>query len=82
MQSEYVVCVNSCFSLRRRSRSTSNLITQIKARPWIGALFPFGLREDDPHPTNNQPGSGLLKYGAREPKAAWAVLQEGFKALS
>lgn len=60
----------------------SDLITQIKARPWIRALFPFGLREDDPHPTNNQPGFGLLKYGTREPKAAWAVLQEGFKTLS
>jgi polysaccharide biosynthesis protein PslG len=60
----------------------ADLITQIKARPWIRALFPFGLREDDPHPTNDQPGFGLLKYGIREPKAAWAVLQEGFKTLS
>lgn len=77
-----MVCVNRCFSLRRRSRSASNPITEIKARPWIGALFPFGLHEDDPHPTNNQPGFGLLKYGARELKAAWAVLQGGFKALS
>ncbi len=60
----------------------ADLITQIKARPWIRALFPFGLREDDPHPTNNQPGFGLLKYGTREPKSAWPTLQEGFKALT
>jgi hypothetical protein len=60
----------------------SDLIAQIKDRPWVRALFPFGLREDDPHPTNDQPGFGLLKYGTREPKAAWPVLQEGFKALS
>ncbi|HSZ69086.1 MAG TPA: beta-galactosidase [Solirubrobacteraceae bacterium] len=60
----------------------SDLITQIKARPWVRALFPFGLREDDPHPTNDQPGFGLLKYGSREPKAAWPVLKEGFATLS
>lgn len=63
------------------AKDYSDLITQIKLRPWVRALFPFGLREDDPHPTNNQPGFGLLKYGTREPKAAWADLKEGLKTL-
>jgi polysaccharide biosynthesis protein PslG len=60
----------------------ADLITQIKARPWVRALFPFGLREDDPHPTNNEPGFGLLKYGTHEPKEAWWVLKEGLTTLS
>jgi polysaccharide biosynthesis protein PslG len=60
----------------------TDLFIQIKARPWVRALFPFGLREDAAHPTNNQPGFGLLKYGTREPKSAWPILQEGFKALN
>jgi hypothetical protein len=60
----------------------ADLITQIKLRPWIRALFPFGLREGTEHPTNDQPGFGLLKFGTWQPKAAWSVLQEGFETLS
>ncbi len=60
----------------------ADLIQQIKLRPWIRALFPFGLREGTAHPTNNQAGFALLKYGTWEPKEAWAVLQAGFKELS
>ncbi|MGD0453276.1 MAG: beta-galactosidase [Solirubrobacteraceae bacterium] len=59
----------------------TDLLTQIKARPWVRALFPFGLREDDPHPTNNQPGFGLLKYGTLAPKSGWTALEAGFKTL-
>jgi hypothetical protein len=60
----------------------ADLIQQIKLRPWIRALFPFGLREGTAHPTNNQAGFALLKYGTWEPKAAWSTLQTGFKELS
>jgi hypothetical protein len=59
----------------------ADLITQIKTRPWIRALFPFGLREGTEHPTNNQAGFALLKFGTWQPKEAWGVLQEGFKTL-
>ena len=64
-----------------QAHNYADLITQVRARPWVRALFPFGFREDNPHPTNNQPGFALLKYGTLEPKAAWSVLQEGFKTL-
>jgi hypothetical protein len=60
----------------------ADLIPQIKQRPWIRALFPFGLREGTAKPTNNQAGFALLKYGTWEPKSAWSVLQAGFKELS
>jgi hypothetical protein len=60
----------------------ADLITQIKQRPWIRALFPFGLREGVEHPTNNQAGFALLKFGTWQPKEAWGVLQEGLKTLN
>jgi len=65
-----------------QAHNYADLITQVKARPWVRALFPFGFREDDAHPTNNQPGFALLKYGTLEPKSAWSVLKEGFTTLS
>ena len=57
-------------------------MVQIKARPWVRALFPFCLREFNPTPTNNQPGFGLLKFGTWQAKAGALPLQEGLKALS
>jgi hypothetical protein len=60
----------------------ADLFPQIKARPWIRALFPFGLREGTAHPTNDQAAYGLLKYGTWQPKASWTIMQEGFKTLS
>jgi hypothetical protein len=65
-----------------QAHNYADLITQVKARPWIRALIPFGFREDNPHPTNNQPGFALLKYGTLEAKAAWSVLKEGLLTLS
>jgi hypothetical protein len=60
----------------------TDLFPQIKARPWIRALFPFGLREGTEHPTNDQAGYGLLRFGTWQPKPSWSVIQEGFKTLS
>jgi hypothetical protein len=65
-----------------QAKNYADLITQVKARPWVRALFPFCLREFSAEPTNNQPGFGLLKYGSWQPKAAFTTLQEGFKTLS
>jgi hypothetical protein len=70
------------FSEATQAHYYADLIQQVKLRPWVRALFPFGLREGTAHPTNNQAGFALLKYGTWEPKAAWAVLQTGFKELS
>jgi hypothetical protein len=60
----------------------ADLFPQIKARPWIRALFPFGLREGTAHPTNDQAGYGLLRFGTWQPKASWTVIQEGFRTLN
>ena len=60
----------------------ADLFPQIKLRPWIRALFPFGLREGTEHPTNDQAGYGLLRFGSWQPKPFWNVIQEGFKTLS
>jgi hypothetical protein len=60
----------------------ADLFPQIKARPWIRALFPFGLREGTEHPTNDQSAYGLLKYGTWQPKNAWTTIQQGFKTLN
>ncbi len=60
----------------------SDLIEQVKARPWIRALFPFCLREFEEKATNNQPGFGLLKFGTLQPKPAFYTLQAGLKTLS
>lgn len=60
----------------------SDLIEQVKARPWIRALFPFCLREFEEKATNNQPGFGLLKFGTWQPKSAFYTLQAGLKTLT
>jgi hypothetical protein len=65
-----------------QAHNYADLITQVKARPWIRALFPFCLREFSANATNNQPGFGLLKYGSWQPKEAFTTLQAGFKTLS
>jgi polysaccharide biosynthesis protein PslG len=70
------------FSEETVAHNYADLFPQIKARPWIRALFPFGLREGTAHPTNDQAAYGLLKYGTWQPKASWTVIQEGFKTLS
>ncbi|HEY7831456.1 MAG TPA: beta-galactosidase [Solirubrobacteraceae bacterium] len=64
------------------ARNYADLFPQIKARPWIRALFPFGLREGTAHPTNDQAAFGLLKFGTWQPKASWTFIQEGFKTLN
>jgi hypothetical protein len=60
----------------------SDLIEQVKDRPWIRGLFPFCLREFEEKATNNQPGFGLLKFGTWQPKPAFYTLQAGLKTLS
>ncbi len=60
----------------------SDLIEQVKARPWIRALFPFCLREFEEKATNNQPGFGLLKFGTWQPKSAFYTLQAGLETLT
>lgn len=65
-----------------QARDYSDLIEQVKARPWIRALFPFCLREFEEKATNNQPGFGLLKFGTWQPKSAFYTLQAGLKTLT
>jgi len=60
----------------------AELITQVKARPWITALFPFCLREFSGEPTNDQPGYGLLSFGTWAPKSAFTTLEEGFSTIN
>jgi polysaccharide biosynthesis protein PslG len=64
------------------AKNYADLTVQIKARPWVRALFPYCLREFSARPTNNQPGFGLLKFGTWQPKAGYLQLQEGYKTLS
>ena len=59
----------------------ADLVTQIAARPWIRALFPYCLREFEQNP-NKESQFGLLKFGTWEPKAAFSTLQQGLKTLS
>jgi hypothetical protein len=60
----------------------AELITQVKARPWVKALFPFCLREFSGEPTNNESGFGLLSYGSWLPKPAFTTLQEGLATIN
>lgn len=64
------------------AKNYADLIVQIKARPWVRALFPYCLREFSAKPTDNQPGFGLLKFGTWQPKAGYQQLQEGYKTLN
>jgi hypothetical protein len=59
----------------------ADLISQVKARPWIKALFPYCLREFSAEPTNNESGYGLLRYGSWQAKAAFTTLREGLATL-
>lgn len=65
-----------------QAKDYSDLIEQIKLRPWIRALFPYCLREFNEKPTNNQSGYGLLKFGTWQPKQAFYTLQAGLKTLT
>jgi len=65
-----------------QAHNYADLITQVKARPWIRALFPYCLREFSAEPNNKESEFGLLKYGSWQPKAAFTTLQEGLKTLS
>ncbi|HYM54880.1 MAG TPA: beta-galactosidase [Solirubrobacteraceae bacterium] len=64
------------------AKNYSDLVVQVRARPWVRALFPYCLREFSAHPTDNQPGFGLLKFGAWRPKAGFLALAEGLKSLA
>jgi len=65
-----------------QSKYYAELITQVKARPWVTALFPFCLREFTGEPTNNQSGFGLLSYGTWAPKSAFTTLEEGLATIN
>ncbi len=65
-----------------QAHNYADLITQVKARPWIRALFPYCLREFSPEANDKESEFGLLKYGSWQPKPAFTTLQEGFKTLS
>jgi hypothetical protein len=65
-----------------QAKDYADLIEQVKLRPWIRALFPYCLREFNEHPTNNQSGYGLLKFGTWQPKQAFYTLQAGLKTLN
>ena len=64
-----------------QTRYYAELVTQVNARPWVRALFPFCLREFSGEPTNDQPGYGLLSYGSWQPKPAFTVLEEGLTTI-
>jgi hypothetical protein len=65
-----------------QAKDYSDLIEQVKTRPWVRALFPYCLREFNDKPTNNQSGYGLLKFGTWQPKQAFYTLQAGLKTLT
>lgn len=60
----------------------ADLAAQVAERPWITALFPYTLRENEAKPINNQSQFGLLRYGSWEPKLAYYALREAFGTLS
>ncbi len=60
----------------------ADLFPAIRSRPWVRALFPFGLREGTERPTNDQSGYGLLKFGTWQPKSSWSVIQAGFETFN
>ncbi len=66
----------------QQAHDYADLIAQVKARPWVRALFPYCLREFEQNPTNNQSGFGLLDFGTWQPKPAFFALQSGLKELS
>jgi hypothetical protein len=65
-----------------QARDYTDLIAQVKSRPWVRALFPYCLREFQASPTDNQSGFGLLRFGSWQPKPAFFALQSGLKELS
>jgi len=60
----------------------TDLAAQVAKRPWITALFPYTLRENEAKPVNNQSQFGLLRYWSWEPKPAYYALRGAFSALS
>jgi hypothetical protein len=65
-----------------QAKDYADLITQVKARPWVKALFPYCLREFSAEPAGSESGFGLLKYGSWQPKAAFTTLREGLETLN
>ena len=68
-------------SAAQQAQYYGDLITAVKARPWIRALFPYCLREWGNN-TNDQSQYGLLTYPTWQPKPAYQTLQAGFPTLS
>lgn len=65
-----------------QAKDYSDLVTQIEARPWIRALFPYCLREFSSNADDQESAYGLLRFGTWQPRPAFTALQAGFKALS
>lgn len=64
-----------------QAKDYTDLVTQIQARPWIRALFPYCLREFSSNASDQESAYGLLKFGTWAPRPAFAALQAGFKVL-
>jgi hypothetical protein len=64
-----------------QAHNYADLVTQVVARPWIRAMFPYCLREFQEHPRNDESQTGLLKFGTEQPKLAFYTLQRWYKTL-
>jgi hypothetical protein len=64
-----------------QARNYRDLIPQVRARPWIGALFIYNLRDHEPRGTNPLEGFGLERYPDVGRKPAWRVVQAGLAQL-
>ena len=65
----------------QQAHDYADLVTQVQARPWVRALFPYCLREFQEHPTDNESQTGLLLYGSEAPKQAFSVLQSFYERV-
>lgn len=64
-----------------QAQDYSALMTEIAARPWIRAFFPYCLREFSPESSDVESSYGLLKFGTWQPKQAFDVVKAGFNTL-
>ncbi len=62
----------------QQAHDYEDLITQVKLRPWVRALFPYCLREFQEHPESNESQTGLLLFGTEQPKLAFYTLEQWY----
>ncbi len=62
----------------QQAHDYEDLITQVKLRPWVRAMFPYCLREFQEHPESNESQTGLLLFGTEQPKLAFYTLEQWY----